>query len=82
MRISYYIERGGKIYFNQKDIKKGTLTNILIFSIEEIYRNQVLKNVDEYKYKCRNVLEISISATEVSLKKKNKKCYYFRSEIK
>ena len=80
MRISYYIERGGKIYFNQKDIKKGTLTNILIFSIEEIYKNQVLKNVDEYKYKCRNVLEISISATEVSLKKKNKKCYYFRSE--
>ena len=39
-----------------------------------------MKNVDEYKYKCRNVLEISISATEVSLKKKNKKCYYFRSE--
>ena len=80
MRISYYIEKGGKIYFNQQDIKKGTLTNILIFSIEEIYKNQILKNVDENKYKCLNVLEISISTNEISLKKKNKKCYYFRSE--
>ena len=57
LRISYYIDLRGKIYFNQKDYEKGTLTNILIFSIENIYKNHILKNVDETKYKCANVLE-------------------------
>ena len=80
LRISYYIERKGKIYFNQKDLKKGTLTNILIFSIEDIYKNHILKNVDENKFKCLNVLEISVSTTSQPLMKKNKKIYYFRSE--
>ena len=63
LRISYYIDLKGKIYFNQKDFQKGTLKNILIFSIEKIYKNHILKNVDENKYKCLNVLEISVSTT-------------------
>ena len=80
LRISYYIDLRGKIYFNQKEYEKGTLTNILIFSIENIYKNHILKNVDETKYKCANVLEISVSTTSKPLEKNNKKNYYFRSE--
>ena len=80
LRISYYIERKGKIYFNQKDFKKGTLRNVLIFSIEDIYKNHILKRVDENKFKCLNVLEISVSTTSKPLTEKNKKIYYFRSE--
>ena len=80
LRISYYIDLNGKIYFNQKDFEKGTLTNILIFSIENIYKNHILKNVDENRFKCSNVLEISVSTTSKPMMKKNKKNYYFRSE--
>ena len=80
MRITYYIEKTGKIYFNQKDIKEGTLNNILIFSVEDIYKNQILKTVCENKFKCPNVLEISISINAKPLNKKNNKCYYFRTE--
>ena len=82
LRISYYIDLRGKIYFNQIDFKKGTLTNILIFSIENIYKNHILKNVDENKYKCLNVLEISVSITSKPMDKNNKKNYYFRSELR
>ena len=80
LRVSYYIERKGKIYFNQKDLKKGTLTNILVFSIEDIYKNHILKNVDENRFKCSNVLEISVSISSKPLTEKNKKIYYCRSE--
>ena len=80
LRISYYIDLKGKIYFNQKDFQKGTLKNILIFSIEKIYKNHILKNVDENKYKCLNVLEISVSTTTRAMEKNNKKIYYLRSE--
>ena len=80
LRISYYIDLRGKIYFNQKNYEKGTLTNILIFSIENIYKNHILKNVDENRFKCLNVLEISVSTTSKPMMKKNKKNYYFRSE--
>ena len=51
-----------------------------MFSIEDIYKNHILKNVDENRFKCSNVLEISVSISSKPLTEKNKKIYYCRSE--
>ena len=80
LRVSYFIDRRAKIYFNQRDEKFGTLMNILEFSIQGIYRNHILKNFDVSKFKCLNVLEISVSANSFPFLKNRKRMYYFRSE--
>ena len=80
LRVSYFIDRRAKIFFNQRDEKQGTLINILEFSIQGIYRNHILKNFDVNKFKCLNVLEISVSANSFHLLKHRKRNYYFRSE--
>ena len=80
LRVSYFIDRRAKIYFNQRDEKQGTLVNILEFSIQGIYKNHILKNFDVNKFKCANVLEISVSANSFPFMKNRKRIYYFRSE--
>ena len=80
LRISYFINRRAKILFNQRDEKQNKLINILELSIQEIYKNQILKNFDVNKFKCLNVLEISVSANSSPFLKNYKKIYYLRSE--
>jgi hypothetical protein len=80
LRVSYFIDRKANIYFNQKGEKQGSIINILSFSIQGIYKNHILKNFDVNKFKCLNVLEISVAADSVPLLKNRKRIYYFRSE--
>ena len=82
LRVSYIIDRRANIYFYQKDEKQGSLVNVINFSIQGIYRNYILKNFDVNKFKCLNVLEISVSSSSFlfPLIKNRKQQYYFRSE--
>ena len=80
LRVSYYIDRRAIIYFNQRDVKNGTLVTILEISIQNIYRNHILKNFDVNKFKCLNVLEISVSSNISTLIKNSKHVCYLRSE--
>jgi len=80
LRVSYYIDLRAKIYFNQRDVKNGTLVTILKISIQNIYRNHILKNFDVNKFKCLNVLEISVSSNSSTLTKNSKHICYLRSE--
>ena len=80
LRVSYFIDHKAKIYFIQRDVKSDTLITVLEISIQGIYRNNILKNFDVNKFKCLNVLEISVSANSSPLNDNLKNIYYFRSE--